>query len=172
MLGRWLPYLIVAVLLLAMYHEGCETAQTTTLSDTVVTFDTITQILQTKPRLVHSYRIDTLTQYDTAYIVRDYTTSRVYRDSLVTDTLAVYIQDTISHNTIQGRSVAYMLRLPTKTITNTITKTKQSSGLYLGSYGTRQSIGAQAVWVAPRWIGSVGYGTNGVQVGVGVRLGR
>lgn len=172
MLGRWLPYLIVLVLLLAMYHEGCDTAQTTTRSDTVVTYDTITQVVYTKPRLVHSYRTDTIRQYDTAYIVRDYTTSKVYRDSLVTDTLRIAITDTISHNAIQGRSVAYTLRLPTKTITNTITKTKQSSGLYIGSYGTQQSIGAQAVWVAPRWMGSVGYGTNGVQVGVGVRLGR
>lgn len=169
---RWLPYVIIAVMALAMWHEGCDTGKTTTRSDTVITFDTITKTVQTKPRLVHSYRTDTLMLIDTAYIVQDYTTSKVYRDSLVTDTLAVYIQDTILYNAIQGRSVAYTLRLPTKTITNTITQTKHVSGLYIGSYGSAQSIGAQAVWVAPRWLGSVGYGTNGVQVGVGVKLGR
>lgn len=169
---RWLPWLICIVMALAMWHEGCETGKTTTRSDTVTSYDTITQVVATKPRLVHSYRTDTLKQYDTAYIVQDYTTSKVYRDSLVTDTLAVYIQDTILYNAIQGRSVAYVLRLPTKTITNTITQTKHVSGLYIGSYGTQQSIGAQAVYVAPRWLGSIGYGTNGVQVGVGVKIGK
>lgn len=172
MLGRWLPYVVIAVLLLAMWHEGCETAKTSTRSDTVVTFDTITQVVATRPRLVHTYRTDTITQYDTAYIVQDYTASKVYSDVVRNDTLAITITDTISRNAIQGRSVAYVLRLPTKTITNTITQTKHVSGLYIGSYGTQQSIGAQAVYVAPRWLGSIGYGTNGVQVGVGVKIGK
>ena len=174
---RWLPWVLCAVMALAMWHEGCETGKTTTRSDTVVTYDTIMQTLQNKPRLVHSYRTDTLRQYDTAYIVQDYTTSKVYRDSLVTDTLAVYIQDTILYNAIQGRSVAYTLRLPIKTITNTITTTKHVSGLYITPYASvasrlAQSIGIGATWVAPRWLGSVGYGTSGVQVGVGMKIGR
>jgi len=169
---RWLPYIVIAVILLAMYHEGCETGKTITRSDTVVTFDTIVRTVQTRPRLVHSYRTDTLRHVDTAYVVQDYTTSKVYRDSLVTDTLAIYMQDTILYNAIQGRSVAYTLRLPTKTITNTITTTKHVSGLYIGAYGSERTIGAQAVYVAPKWLGSVGYGTNGVQVGVGLKLGR
>jgi hypothetical protein len=169
---RWLPWLICIVMALAMWHEGCETGKTTTRSDTVTSFDTITQTVQTKPRLVHTYRTDTLRILDTAYIVQDYTTSKVYSDVVRNDTLAITITDTISRNAIQGRSVAYVLRLPTKTITNTITTTKHVSGLYIGSYGTQQSIGAQAVYVAPRWLGSVGYGTNGVQVGVGVKIGK
>ena len=169
---RWLPWLLCAVLLLAMYHDGCKTASVSVRSDTVVTFDTITQTIQTKPRLVHTFRTDTITQYDTAYIMQDYTTSKVYSDVVRNDTLAITITDTISRNAIQGRSVAYVLRLPTKTITNTITTTRAVSGLYIGLYGTQQSIGAQAVWVAPRWLGSVGYGTNGVQLGVGVKIGK
>ena len=169
---RWLPWVLCIVMALAMWHEGCETGNTTTRSDTVVTFDTITQTIQTKPRLVHTFRTDTITQYDTAYIMQDYTTSKVYSDVVRNDTLAITITDTISRNAIQGRSVAYVLRLPTKTITNTITTTRAVSGLYIGLYGTQQSIGAQAVWVAPRWLGSVGYGTNGVQLGVGVKIGK
>ncbi|CAB4219502.1 hypothetical protein UFOVP1615_6 [uncultured Caudovirales phage] len=172
MLGRWLPYVVIAVLLLAMWHEGCETAKTSTRSDTVVTFDTITQVVATRPRLVHTFRTDTITQYDTAYIMQDYTTSKVYSDVVRNDTLAITITDTISRNAIQGRSVAYVLRLPTKTITNTITTTKHVSGLYIGLYGTQQTIGIGATWVAPRWLGSVGYGTNGVQLGVGMKIGR
>jgi hypothetical protein len=169
---RWLPWLICIVMALAMWHEGCETGSVSVRSDTVVTFDTITQTIQTKPRLVHTFRTDTITQYDTAYIMQDYTTSKVYSDVVRNDTLAITITDTISRNAIQGRSVAYVLRLPTKTITNTITTTRAVSGLYIGLYGTQQSIGAQAVWVAPRWLGSVGYGTSGVQVGVGVKIGK
>ena len=169
---RWLPWLICIVMALAMWHEGCETGSVSVRSDTVVTFDTITQTIQTKPRLVHTFRTDTITQYDTAYIMQDYTTSKVYSDVVRNDTLAITITDTISRNAIQGRSVAYVLRLPTKTITNTITTTRAVSGLYIGLYGTQQSIGAQAVWVAPRWLGSVGYGTNGVQLGVGVKIGK
>ena len=164
--------MICIVMALAMWHEGCETGSVSVRSDTVVTFDTITQTIQTKPRLVHTFRTDTITQYDTAYIMQDYTTSKVYSDVVRNDTLAITITDTISRNAIQGRSVAYVLRLPTKTITNTITTTRAVSGLYIGLYGTQQSIGAQAVWVAPRWLGSVGYGTSGVQVGVGVKIGK
>ena len=170
---RWLPYLIIAVLLLAMWHEGCDTGQTTTRSDTVTSYDTITQVVATKPRLVHSYRTDTLRLLDTAYIVQDYTTSKVYHDSVVTDTLRIAIIDTVSRNSIQGRSVAYTLRLPTKTITNTITTTRAISGLYITPYASQdRTIGIGATYVAPRWLGSVGYGTNGVQVGVGVKIGK
>jgi hypothetical protein len=170
---RWLPWLICIVMALAMWHEGCETGSVSVRSDTVVTYDTIMQTLQTKPRLVHLYRTDTITQYDTAYILQDYTTSKVYSDVVRNDTIAISIIDTISKNAIQGRSVAYTLRLPTKTITNTITTTKHVSGLYITPYASQdRTIGIGAVWVAPRWLGSVGYGTNGVQLGVGVKIGR
>jgi hypothetical protein len=156
-----------------MYHEGCKTGQTTTRSDTVISFDTITQVVQTKPKLVHTYRIDTLRVVDTAYIVHDYTTSKVYTDVVRNDTIAISITDTILYNAIQGRSVAYTLRLPTKAITNTITTTKHVSGLYITPYASQdRTIGIGATYVAPRWLGSVGYGTNGMQVGVGVKIGK
>lgn len=167
---KWFPWLLSAMLILAMWHHGCDTAEVRVVSDTVVTYDTIKQTVHTKPRLVHSYRTDTLVQYDTAYIVQDYTTSNVYQDSIVTDTLSIAITDTISRNAIQGRSVAYRLRLPTLTITNTITKTRNVSGLYIMPYGSQSYVGIGAVYVAPKWLGSVGYGTNGVQVGIGVKV--
>lgn len=170
---RWLPWLICIVMALAMWHEGCETGKTTTRSDTVVTYDTIMQTLQTKPRLVHSYRTDTLSLLDTAYIMKDYTTSKVYSDVVRNDTIAISIIDTISKNAIQGRSVAYTLRLPTKTTTNTITTTRAVSGLYITPYASQDRIiGIGATYVAPRWLGSVGYGTNGVHLGVGMKIGR
>jgi hypothetical protein len=146
MLNRSIPYVIILVLLLAMYHEGCKTGQTMTRSDTVVSYDTITRSVATRPRLVHTYR---------------------------NDTIVIRITDTISRNSIQGRSVAYTLRLPTRTITNTITERRAVTGLYLTPYASQdRTIGIGATYVAPRWLGSVGYGTNGVQVGIGVKIGR
>jgi hypothetical protein len=156
-----------------MYHEGCDTGQTTTRSDTVISFDTITRSVQTRPRLVHTYRIDTLRVVDTAYIVQDYTTNKVWYDSIRNDTIVIRITDTISRNAIQGRSVAYTLRLPTNTITNTITEHRAVSGLYITPYASQdRTIGIGATYVAPRWLGSVGYGTNGVQVGIGLKIGK
>jgi hypothetical protein len=173
MLNRSIPYVIILVLLLAMYHEGCDTGQTTTRSDTVVSYDTITRSVATRPRLVHTYRTDTLRVVDTAYIVQDYTTSKVYTDVVRNDTIAISITDTISRNAIQGRSVAYTLRLSTKTITNTITERRAVTGLYITPYASQdRTIGIGATYVAPRWLGSVGYGTNGVQVGLGVKIGK
>lgn len=176
-LSQYVPYAVIAILAFLLFRS-CGTAPSgTTRSDTVVTYVTVTKQVQSKPKLVHTYRTDTLTQYDTAYIVQDYTTSKVYTDTIQNDTLQLSITDTISRNAIQGRSVAYTLRLPITTITNTITTVKRPSGLYLGLYGGARfgvpsSIGASATFVTPRYMGSVGYGTAGVQVGVGVRVGR
>jgi hypothetical protein len=57
---------------------------------------------------------------DTAAILRDYFAQRIYEDStLIDEHLTLTIRDTISENTISGRSIAYDLRIPE--ITRTIT---------------------------------------------------
>lgn len=168
-----IPYVIIALLIATLFTRSCEAPNSTTTSDTVLTYDTIKQTTRTKPKLIHTYRTDTFTRYDTAYILQDYTTSKIYEDSIVTDTLAIRITDTINMNSILGRSVAYTLRLPIRTITNTTTVTKRPSGLYLGAYGSSPATaGLSATFVTPRYLGTVGYGTTGLHVGVGVRLGR
>jgi len=169
-LSRIIPYVIILVLLLAMYHEGCKTQSVLTRSDTVVTYDTITKTVRTKPRIIEQWRTDTI--LDTVQVVQDYSTAKVYQDSIVSDTLGVFVHDTIQYNSIQGRSISYRLRLPTQTITNTITERKHVSGVYIGAFGSERSVGAQAVYVAPKWLGSVGYGTSGLHVGVAIRLGK
>lgn len=168
-----IPYVIIALLIATLFTRSCDAPSSTNTSDTVVTYVTVTKQVQSEPRLIHTYRSDTVDHYDTAYILQDYTTSKVYADTISTDTLSIAITDTISRNAIQGRSVAYTLRLPVTTITNTITTVKRPSGLYLGAYGSSPAtIGVSATFVTPRYIGSVGYGTSGLQLGVGVRLGR
>lgn len=169
-----IPYVIIMLLSLALLAQHCaDVPNSTTTSDTVVTYDTIKRVVRTKPRLIYTYRTDTVLRTDTAYILQDYTTSKVYEDSVINDTLSIYVKDTISRNSIQGRSVGYVLRLPTRTITNTTTVTKRPSGLYLGAYGSSPATaGLSATFVTPRYLGTVGYGTTGLHVGVGVRLGR
>lgn len=159
---------------LAMWHEGCETGNVEVRSDTTTLWDTIVKHVPTKPKPYAVIQVDTIpANVDTAAILASYYTATEWRDSIDNDTLSIAIIDTLIRNAIQGRSVAYTLRLPIKTITNTITTTKHVSGLYITPYASQdRTIGIGATYVAPRWLGSVGYGTNGVQVGVGVKIGK
>lgn len=170
---RLIPYVIILVLIAAMWHEGCQSPSVIIKTDTVITYDTIVQVLPGEPKLYKVLHIDTIpVGIDTDAILAKYYTTSEWHDTVRNDTISISITDTVGMNTILGRSVAYTLRLPIKTITNTITNTKHVSGLYIGSYATKQSIGAQATYVAPKWIGSIGYGNTGVHVGVGIKLGR
>ena len=78
--------------------------------------------------------IDTIpnTIHDTAYIIKEYNTTKVYSDTLRIDTNNyVSIQDTISHNSIIGRS--FIGHITEKTIEKTISIERQTkNALYLG----------------------------------------
>lgn len=172
---KWLPWLICIILLLAMYHEGCETGESTTRSDTIVTYDTVDRLVPTKPKPYKVIQHDTIpADVDTQAILAAYYTATEWRDSIVTDTLSIAITDTLSRNAIQGRSVKYTLRLPTKTITHTITKTKHVSGLYVMPYATpvgpKQGVGLGAIYANHDWLVQAGYGTSGLHIGAGVRV--
>jgi hypothetical protein len=57
---------------------------------------------------------------DTAALIRDYYASRVYEDTrIINNNFSLSIRDTVSENSIFGRSITYGLRLPevTRTIT-------------------------------------------------------
>jgi hypothetical protein len=57
---------------------------------------------------------------DTAAVVRDYYASRVYEDTrIINNNFSLSIRDTVSENSIFGRSITYDLRLPE--ITRTVT---------------------------------------------------
>ena len=99
------------------------------IHDTITTVDTTyTTITKEIPKYIPKwdtkikYIHDTTKVIDTAYVIGDYYSTYVYKDSLVTDTLKVYINDSISQNKIKMRDIKYKITLPTITITNNINK--------------------------------------------------
>jgi hypothetical protein len=77
-----------------------------------------------------TYLIDQV--HDTITIVKDYNQVKVYSDTMRIDSLGyAYIQDTISHNKIQGRSFKAEISEKTITVTKTIIP-KPKNEVYFG----------------------------------------
>lgn len=166
--------IVIALLLMLSQTKFCNHPEVSITTDTIVTYDTIFVEKATKPKLIYSQVIDTFKIVDTFEVVRDYQTLKIYADSLKNDTISISIRDTIFKNSILGRNISYTLRLPTRTITNTITEIKEPSGLYFTPYftpiGNKQGVGGAAVYVRKDWLVIGGYGTSGVHLGVGIKI--
>jgi len=108
-------------------------------TDTVYQQKTFTKYIKGKsiPFLVLDtiYNIDSTIVHDTITIVKDYNQAKVYSDTIRIDTLGyAYIQDTISHNKIQGRSFKAEINEKTIYVTKTIIP-KPKKEVYLGVIG-------------------------------------
>jgi hypothetical protein len=106
-------------------------------TDTVYQQKTFTKFIKGKsiPFVILDtiYNIDEV--HDTITIVKDYNQVKVYSDTMRIDSLGyAYIQDTISHNKIQGRGFSANFNLPTITITKVIVP-KPKNEVYLGVVG-------------------------------------
>jgi hypothetical protein len=106
-------------------------------TDTVYQQKTFTKFIKGKsiPFVVLDtiYNIDEV--HDTITIVKDYNQVKVYSDTMRIDSLGyAYIQDTISHNKIQGRGFKAEISEKTIYVTKTITP-KPKSEVYLGVLG-------------------------------------
>ena len=141
--------LVVAALLfvLAVQRDGCNApnlkADTVTLRDTAwqVRDSLIVKKLKIK-QIIHDtlpaeYIADTnypklKAQYDALVIA--YLAKTLYTDTLKIDTLGyVAVTDTVHKNEIHGRSYKYNYKIPTITVTNTITKQAPPKGaLFIG----------------------------------------
>lgn len=105
------------------------------ITDTVYQEKTFTKYIKGKsiPFVVLDtiYKID----IDTITIVKDYNQVKIYSDTMRIDSLGyAYIQDTISHNSIIGRS--FMAQISEKVIYKTIyNDRKPKNELYLGFIG-------------------------------------
>lgn len=86
------------------------------------------------------YIHDTTKTIDTAYVIGDYYSTYFYTDSLISDTLHLYVNDSISQNKIQSRSLKYTLKFPTVTVTNTVIKNKNEFYIGLGLVGSKTGI--------------------------------
>jgi hypothetical protein len=106
-------------------------------TDTVYQQKTFTKYIKGKsiPFVVldTTYLIDEV--HDTITIVKDYNQVKVYSDTMRIDSLGyAYIQDTISHNKIQGRGFKAEISEKTIYVTKTITP-KPKKEVYLGVLG-------------------------------------
>ena len=106
-------------------------------TDTVYQQKTFTKFIKGKsiPFVVLDtiYNIDEV--HDTITIVKDYNQVKVYSDTMRIDSLGyAYIQDTISHNKIQGRGFKAEISEKTIYVTKTIIP-KPKKEVYLGVLG-------------------------------------
>jgi hypothetical protein len=138
--------LLVAVLIFFIASEARYTkSEPVIVSDTVYQQKTFTKFIKGKsiPFVVLDtiYLIDTIK--DTITIVKDYNQVKVYSDTMRIDSLVyAYIQDTISRNSIIGRS--FNAQIKEKVIYKTITnEQKQRNQLYLGFIGDMRHFNGQ-----------------------------
>jgi hypothetical protein len=99
--------------------------------DTIYSTDTIVKYKKGKDIPFEIYRVLEDTIHDTIELIRDYSTVKVYSDTIKQDSSTFYIRDTIYQNAIQSRY--FKAEIGFKTIYNTTTITKpERSAIYLG----------------------------------------
>jgi len=147
-MNKILILVVVALLfVLAVQHGGCGNpnlkADTVTLHDTAWTIhdSLIVKKLKIK-QIIHDtlpaeYIADTnypklKAQYDALVVA--YLVKNIYADTVKLDTLGyVAVVDTVHKNEIHGRSYKYNYKIPTVTVTTTITKQAPPKGaLFIG----------------------------------------
>ena len=128
-------FILILILVVIILLQKCGDGGKKVLTDTVRTIDTSyvtvereipTYVPQWRTRVEH----DTVHDIDTAYVSGDYYATYVYNDSLINDTLKLYINDSITQNKIKNRHLKYSLTYPTITITDVITENKRE--YYIG----------------------------------------
>jgi hypothetical protein len=141
--------IIVTLIIVILLQKSCGGGKVTapendTITVTDTSYATITKYVptyipkwHTKVKYVH----DTTVKIDTAYVIGEYYSTYFYTDSLINDTLCLYINDSISQNKVQSRSLKYTLKLPTVTITNIVIKSKNEFYTGLGLVGSSTGIG-------------------------------
>jgi len=121
------------------------------------------------------YQIDPV--HDTIYIVKDYSSAKMYKDTIKIDSIGfAYITDTISQNKIKGRS--FKAEISEKTIYVQTTKTLPSkSALYWGFKGdyrldNKKVEGSISLAFKGRKRGlfTISYGLQGYSVGMYQKL--
>jgi len=147
-MNKILVFVVMALLFtVALQHKGCNAPQIK--ADTVTLHDTTWQVhdsLIVKKLKVKEIIHDTLpaeyiadtnypklkAQYDALVIA--HLAKKIYADTVKLDTLGyVAVADTVHKNELQNRSYKYNYKIPTITVTNTITKQAPPKGaLFIG----------------------------------------
>lgn len=134
-------FLIIVVLIIILLLQKCglgdifknPAPQNDTIRVTDTSYITLTKEVpkyvpkwSTKIEYVH----DTTKVVDTAYVIGDYYSTYFYKDSLVADSLRVYINDSITQNKIKLRDLKYKITIPV--ISNTLTVIQKKNEFYVG----------------------------------------
>ena len=142
-------FIIIAVLIIVILLQKCGggggkvTSQNDTIKIVDTTYSTIVQKVPTYVPQWHTkikYVHDTTKTIDTAYVIGDYYSTYYYPDSLITDTLCFYINDSISENKIKSRNLKYVLSLPTIHEKDIVVKNKNEFYVGLGLVGGKNGI--------------------------------
>lgn len=131
-IGNKFYWIVIIILALIIWFKGCgDPVEPEVKTKIEIVYDTVLKdvpvyIPKWNTRVEH--KIDTVV--DTVEVIKDYYSTYYYQDSLVNDTLSLFINDSIQENKIKSRKINYSLILPTKIITNEVTLNKRE--IYLG----------------------------------------
>jgi hypothetical protein len=141
--------IITAILIIVICLQRCGGGKVTpSVHDTTVTTKTVyKEVVKEIPKYIIKWTTktehihDTTLKIDTAYVLGDYFSTYYYKDSLKSDTLKLYIYDSVSQNKIKNRSLKYTLTYPTVTINKNIVVDKNEFYIGLGLIGSKTGIG-------------------------------
>lgn len=105
-----------------------------TQTDTIYSTDTIVKTKRGKDIPFEIYRVIEDTFTDTITIIKDYSTIKVYSDTILQDSSKFYIQDSIFQNKILSRRFQAEIAYKTIFQTNTIYQ-QEKNAIYLGFLG-------------------------------------
>ena len=91
---------------------------------------------KTKVKYIH----DTTKIIDTVHVLNDYYSTYFYQDSLSSDSLHLYINDSVTQNKIKNRKIKYTLIYPIITTTNTVIEEKNEFYTGVGLVGNSNGI--------------------------------
>jgi hypothetical protein len=142
-------FLIITVLIVViLLQKACGGGKVISSNDTIRIVDTsYVYINKEIPTYIPKWHIkteyvhDTTIIIDTAYVIGDYYSTYFYKDSLVTDTLKVYINDSITQNKITLRDIKYKMIFPIVHITDVVIQSKNEFYIGLGLIGGQTGIG-------------------------------
>ena len=105
-----------------------------TQTDTIYHTDTIVKTKRGKDIPFEIYRVIEDTFTDTITIIKDYSTLKVYSDTILQDSSKFYIQDSIFQNKILSRRFQAEIAYKTIFQTNTVYQ-QEKNAIYLGFLG-------------------------------------
>ena len=128
--------LLIAVLIFFIFDKSkyIDKPIVITKTDTIYHTDTIVKTKRGKDIPFEIYRVIEDTFTDTITIIKDYSTLKVYSDTILQDSSKFYIQDSIFQNKILSRRFQAEIAYKTIFQTNTICP-KEKNSVYLGFLG-------------------------------------